>query len=162
MENSLRKEFVHNINILGDTQTVFKAFCPIAEKEWVPNWECTMLYSKTGIAEKNCIFTTKNDNMPEMIWVCSVYDPGNEVEYVRTIPEHFVTVINIKTAQVNEFTECTVKYTHTSLSAVGSDYISTHFNEEQFISQIDPWKEEIPRYLKKIQAGLNARKLIAR
>jgi hypothetical protein len=87
--------------------------------------------------------------MPEMIWVCSVYDPGSEVEYVRTIPEHFVTVINIKTAQVNEFTECTVKYTHTSLSASGSHYISTHFNEEQFISQIDPWKEEIPRYLKK-------------
>ena len=70
-----------------------------------------MLYSKTGIAEKNCIFTTKHDNMPKAVWVCSIYDPGNEVEYVKTIPEHIVTVVNIKTTQVNEFTECTVKYT---------------------------------------------------
>lgn len=151
MENSLRKEFAHTINILGDTITVFKAFCPIAEKEWVPGWECMMLYSKTGIAEKNCIFTTKHDNMPEMVWVCSIYEPGNEVEYVRTIPGHFVTVINIKTKQVDKNTECTIKYTHTALSTGGAHYISSHFSEEEFIRQVDPWKDEIQVYLKKHQ-----------
>jgi len=154
MENSLRKEFVHTIKILGDTQTVFKAFCPIAEKEWLPGWDCTMLYSKTGIAEKNCIFTSKHDNMPKAVWVCSIYDPGNEVEYVKTIPEHIVTVVNIKTTQVNEFTECTVKYTHTALSTGGAHYISSHLSEEQLIKQINPWKEEIPTYLRNISKSI--------
>ncbi|HMM21998.1 MAG TPA: hypothetical protein PKA10_14865 [Selenomonadales bacterium] len=148
MENSLRKEFVHRVNIIGDKQNVFKAFCPIAEKEWVPNWDCTLLYSQTGIAEKNCIFTTKSDNMPEMVWVCSIYEPGNEVEYVRIITGYFVTVINIKTTQVNEYTECIVQYTHTALSAGGAHYILNNFSEEQFLRQIDQWKDEIPGYLK--------------
>jgi len=151
MENLLRKELVHTINILGDTLSVFKAFCPIAEKEWVPGWECNMLYSKTGIAEKKCVFTTKLDNMPEVVWVCSIYNLGDEVEYVKIIPEHFVTVINIKTTQINEYTKCTVNYTHTALSNDGEYYISKHLSEEQFIRQIDSWKDEISVYLKKHQ-----------
>jgi len=147
MENSIRKEFTHTINIKGDILKVFKAFCPIAEKEWVPGWDCNMLFSKSGIAEKNCLFTTKHDNMPEVIWICSIYDPSNEVEYVRTVPGHYVTVIDIKTEQKNEYTECTVKNTHTALSAEGSHYILNHLSEVQFISQIDSWKNEISVFL---------------
>jgi hypothetical protein len=151
MENSLRKELVHTINIPGDVLTVFKAFCPIAEKEWAPGWKCIMLYSETGIAEKNCVFTTRHNNMPEMIWVCSIYNPGNEVEYVRITPGHFVTVINIRTTQIDKYTKCTVKYTHTSLSADGLRYIASHLTEEQFVSQIESWKDQISVYLKKHQ-----------
>lgn len=151
MENLLRKEFVHKISILGNSSTVFKAFCPIMEREWVPGWECKMVYSKTGIAEKNCVFTTKHNDLPEMIWICSIYEPGNEIEYVRTTPGNFVTVINIKTTKVNEYTECTVTYTHTALSSYGAQYISSHFNEEQFMKQIDSWKNGISVYLNKHQ-----------
>ncbi len=149
MENALRKEFVHKISIAGEKQAVFKAFCPVAEKEWIPGWGCEMIYSQTGIAEKNCIFTTRHDGLPEMVWVCSIYDPGKEVEYIRTTPGYFVTVINIKTKQVNEYTECTVRFMHTAISEIGEQYISNHFNKEQFIRQIDSWNSQISDYIKK-------------
>jgi hypothetical protein len=148
MENSLRKEFIHKISIQGDNMTIFRLFCPIEEKNWVPGWECNLLYSETGIAEKNCVFSTKHTNMPESIWICSIYTPDIEVEYVRLIPEHFVTVINIKTLQLSDTTECAVRYTHTALTEGGARYIENHISEELFIKQIDSWGDEISAYLK--------------
>lgn len=150
MKNSLRKEYIHKINIMGDNMTIFKLFCPIAEKDWVPGWDCNMLYSESGIAEKNCVFTTKHfANMTDDIWICSIYNPGMEVEYVRTTPEYFVTVINIKTLHLkNDITECTVKYTHTALTEGGANFIENHFTEDMFIKQIVSWQDEISTYLK--------------
>jgi hypothetical protein len=148
MKNSLRKEFIHKINIKGDNMTIFKLFCPVAEKNWVPGWEFNMIYSETGIAEKNCVFSTKHANMPENIWVCCLYNPGIEVEYMRTTPKHFVTIINVKMLQIADITECTVKYTHTALSEDGAHFIENHFTEEMFIKQIDSWQDDISTYLK--------------
>lgn len=86
--------------------------------------------------------------MPENVWICSNYTPGIEVEYVWLIPEHFVTVINIKTLQLSDIIECTVKYTHTALTEGGARYIENHFSEELFIKQIDSWQDDISVYLK--------------
>ena len=147
MKNALRKEFTHTIHVKGDCKVVFKAFCPEAEKKWVSGWESTMLYSKSGIAEKNCVFKTMQQNMPETVWICSVYDVGREVEYVRTTPGQLVSVINITTRQSGENTECTVKYVHTALTAAGTQYILSHLSEEQFIAQIASWETAIPIYL---------------
>lgn len=149
MKNVLRKEFTHTIYIKGRCKAVFKAFCPEAEKKWVSGWESTMLYSKSGIAEKNCVFTTTQQNMPENIWICSIYDVGREVEYVRTTPGQLISVINITTRQLGEKTECTVKYVHTALTAAGTQYILNHLSEEQFIAQISSWETSIPIYLEK-------------
>lgn len=150
MENSIRKEFVHTININGNIANVFKAFCPIAERKWVPGWDCKMIHSESEIAEKNCVFTTKDDGMPEKIWVCSIYNPNCEVEYIRIIPDCLVSVINIKTVEKNKDTECTVKYSHTSLSTEGKNNILNNLNEEEFIIQIESWKGGISNFLKRI------------
>ncbi len=150
MKTTLRKEFTHTIHVKGDCRGVFKAFCPEAEKIWIPGWESTMLYSESGIAEKNCVFTTAQQNMPEIVWVCSVYDTGREVEYVRITPKRLVSVINITTRQSGKATKCTVKYTHTALTEAGAQYLS-NLTEEQFIAQITLWETEIPVYLEKVR-----------
>ena len=149
MKNALRKKFTHTIQVKGDCLAVFKSFCPEEEKKWISDWDSTMIYSKSGIAEKNCVFTTKQENMPEIVWVCSVYDAGREVEYVRTTPGYMVSVINITTRQFGESTECRVEYVHTSLSEMGTQYILSYFSEAQFKVQIESWKTAIPIYLEK-------------
>ncbi len=147
MKNTLRKEFIHTIHVKGDCLAVFKAFCPEAEKQWISDWEYTMLFSKSGIAEKNCVFITTQPDMSDVIWVCSVYALGSEVEYVRTTPGQLVTVINITTRQLGEDTECTVKYVHTALTEIGAQYILSQLSEEQFVEQIASWETVIPIYL---------------
>ncbi len=150
MKNTLRKEFTHTIHVKGACKSVFKAFCPEAEKKWVSGWESTMLYSESGIAEKHCVFTTTQPNMRETVWLCSVYDVGREVEYVRTIPGQLISVINITTRQLSEDTECMVKYIHTALTEAGTQYLLSQLSQEQFIEQIASWETAIPTYLENI------------
>lgn len=64
--------------------TVFPLLCPVREYEWIEPWQCEMLHSETGIAEKNCVFRTR---MPgetsDEVWVISHYDPNTKIEFVR-------------------------------------------------------------------------------
>ena len=138
---------MHTILVKGDCHAVFNAFCPEAEKKWVPGWESTMIYSQSGIAEKNAVFTTMQLNKPDTVWVCSIYDTDREVEYVRITPGQLVTVINIRTRQLSMDTECMVEYIHTALTEAGSRYIIEELSEEQFIAQIAPWEATIADYV---------------
>jgi hypothetical protein len=147
MQKLIRNKFSHTICFLTPKETVFKIFCPVVEREWVSDWDCNMVYSDSGIAEKNCIFTTKQADMPEAVWVCSIYNFAKEVEYIRTTPGYFVTVVNIKTLQTNMETKCNVTYIHTALSELGAHYITNHFTEELFINQIESWKDAGNAYL---------------
>lgn len=147
MKNMYRKTLTYNLRLSGDHLAIFKAFCPIAEEAWVPDWSCNMLYSETGIAEKNCLFTTAHSGMPDMIWVCTEYDLGNAVEYLRVVPEHFVTSIRILTQREEDITACQVTYTHTALTNAGARHIAEHFTEDSFLAQIKSWEALIPAYL---------------
>jgi len=63
---------------------VFPLLCPVREYEWIEPWQCEMLKSDSGVAEKNCIFRTR---MPgessDDVWVISHYEPNTRIEFVR-------------------------------------------------------------------------------
>lgn len=147
MPDMLRKQFVREITVQGNLHDVFACFCPVAERQWAPGWQCVMVYSQSGVAEKNCVFTTRHSPLPTMVWVCSIYDVDQEVEYVRVTPEHFVTSINILTTPIDNATRCVVTYTHTALSPGGAAFIEHHFTPEQFAADIDAWPAQIAAYL---------------
>ena len=152
MSNLLRKQLVRTIMVPGDLHAVFACFCPVMEKSWSPGWDCVMAYSRTGVAEKDCVFTTSHDSLPTMVWVCSTYDVDHEVEYIRVTPEHFVTVINIKTSQGDGQVECVVTYTHTALTAAGAVFINRHLTVDAFASDVDAWPAQIVAFLERRQA----------
>jgi len=43
---------------------VFPLLCPLREYEWIEGWQCEMLHSDSGIAEKNCVFRTRFPGEP--------------------------------------------------------------------------------------------------
>lgn len=63
---------------------VFPLLCPVREYEWIEPWQCEMLNSESGVAEKNCVFRTR---MPgeasDDVWVISRYEPDSRIEFVR-------------------------------------------------------------------------------
>ena len=84
-ENTLRKRFYQTQNLKAHPEKIFPLLCPVREYEWVERWECKMVYTNSGFAEENCIFTTKpNNEEPEDIWVVSKYKPPREIQFVRT------------------------------------------------------------------------------
>ncbi len=63
---------------------VFPLLCPVREYEWIEPWQCEMLCSESGIAEKNCVFRTHFPGESSAdIWVITNYEPNTKVEFVR-------------------------------------------------------------------------------
>src|SRR2546430_15425417 len=55
---------------------VFPLLCPVREADWVPGWQYKMIYSKSGVAEAGCGFTTPNGDGTETTWLVTPYDPA--------------------------------------------------------------------------------------
>lgn len=63
---------------------VFPLLCPVREYEWIKPWQCEMLHSDSGIAEKNCVFRTHFPGEPsDDVWVINHYEPNTRIEFVR-------------------------------------------------------------------------------
>ena len=40
----------------AEPEKVFPLLCPVREKDWLDGWNYKMIYSKSGLIEKNCVF----------------------------------------------------------------------------------------------------------
>jgi hypothetical protein len=90
----VRQKFSHS------AQKVFHQFCPSRELDWIQGWECDLLFSSSGYAEKDCIFTTPQSNaFGPGLWVFTSFElnrelglvvfSGDVVEHIRiTLEEH--------------------------------------------------------------------------
>lgn len=63
---------------------VFPLLCTVREYEWIEPWQCEMLHSESGIAEKNCVFRTRfPEESSDDVWVINHYEPDARIEFVR-------------------------------------------------------------------------------
>jgi hypothetical protein len=80
---ALRAVKVCTQHLLAPPATVFPLLCPAREYDWIEAWKCQMIYSDSGIAEQDCIFSTDFPNEGKDVWVVSVYRPNDEIQFVR-------------------------------------------------------------------------------
>ena len=59
--------------------------CPVREYEYIPTWECDIVYLKSGFAEPGGVFTTHfpGNGDQKDVWVISHYDTNRAIEFVR-------------------------------------------------------------------------------
>lgn len=64
---------------------VFPLLCPVKEYDWIPAWQCRLIYSESGYAELGCVFSTdfKDHSGPE-IWVVCTYEKNRLIGFVKT------------------------------------------------------------------------------
>ena len=63
-------------------EKLFALLCPTTEYDWIPNWRCELLHSKSGYAEYDAVFRTDFFG-PQEIWVCTRYEPHRAIDYSR-------------------------------------------------------------------------------
>ena len=79
----------------GKPADVFPLLCPVREREWAEGWDPLAVYSTSGFAENDCIFTTGEEN-PESFWVITDFDPLRyRLEIVKVTPGMTVARITI-------------------------------------------------------------------
>jgi len=68
----------------GTPEEIFPLLCPVREYEWIEHWRCAMIYSQSGRAEDNCIFTTRfpGDDSDD-VWVVCHHQPPRQIQFVR-------------------------------------------------------------------------------
>ena len=62
-----RVQFSHPQLVKAKPEEIFPLLCPVREYDWIPEWDCTMVYSESGIAERGCVFQTdrESDGRPD-------------------------------------------------------------------------------------------------
>lgn len=109
---------------------VFPLLCPVREKEWAEGWNPLAVYSSSGVAERDCVFTTGEEN-PESFWVMTEFDLLRySLEIIKVTPRLTVARINIRlTEDGSGNTDAEVVYTYTAISQEGEGFVRQYSQE---------------------------------
>lgn len=131
----------------GRPNEVFPLLCPVRETEWVDGWSPGVVLSNSGVAERDCVFTTMDDSRAA-VWVVIEHDAATGlVEMLKVVPEFAVTRLRIAlTAAPSGGTEAAVTYTYTALSASGAAFVAGR-TAEAYARFMRNWEDALNRHL---------------
>ena len=136
------------MRLAASPRQVFPLLCPKREYDWIPIWQCQMIYSDTGFAEDNGIFYTdfREDRGPEW-WVVTRYEPCRAIEFIRLAPGLRITRLDIHLAGDGpEGTIATWTQTMTALSPEGNSYID-RYGDSSYSQEIKILEDMLNHYL---------------
>lgn len=134
--------------INGSFKDIMPLYCPVRELDWCENWSPRVVYSQSGLIEKDCIFITPYAD-EDVVWIVSDYDPeSGHVKMFYHVPGVLVTKLEI---QLTVITDCKskaiIQYCKTSISEAG-DKALEDFSKESYDTMMDSWEKAMNHYLK--------------
>ena len=75
---------------------VFVLLCPSREADWIPGWDCELVFTESGYAEEHCVFRTDETCVSGPgVWVMNHHEPPHLLEIARFTPD---MVVDLKIA----------------------------------------------------------------
>lgn len=125
---------------------VFPLFCPVREADWIEGWDPISVWSESGVAEPDCVFTTPSDD-GEAVWYITRHAPEvGEVEMLKITPGVTACKLVIKLSPSATGTDAQVTYSHTSLGPAGDAFIDA-FTSEYYCRLMQDWESRLNHYL---------------
>ncbi len=130
-------------------ERVFPLLCPVREAEWVPGWEYRLVYSRSGVAELGCVFTTPNEKAGETTWVVTEYEPDmKRIAFAWVWPGMVSNRLTIRLEPQRESqTRAEISYEYTALSEEGERELD-RWDEAWFTAKMKGWEVAINHYLR--------------
>lgn len=127
---------------------VFPLLCPVREKEWDPDWDSQILYSKSGLAEEDCIFRTVDEEGIEELWYFTEYDIEKlHLQLVRMCPPSRAGKLNIRLRDTGPSAcEAEISYTFVSLDEEGDRFLAD-YTKARFTEFMKAWEKALGHYL---------------
>jgi hypothetical protein len=134
--------------LAGTADAVFPLLCPVREADWIEGWDPTLVISASGLAERDCVFTTRA-GPTDAVWYVTRHVPeAGFVEMIKVTPG--VTACRI-TIQVRPDgaagAHADVTYSHTSLGAAGDEFVAS-FTDEHYRKAMQDWETRMNHYLR--------------
>jgi hypothetical protein len=142
----LTRTFVQRIE--ATPEQVFPLLCPVREREWLPGWDCRMIYSQSGIAERGAVFETAHLN-GATVWVVSDHVPSRRIEFVRWQPDGLLVQIEITLGRHSQGdTAVCIAYTHTPVNDHGRTALKL-LAEPDWLRTMEFWEQSMNAWLRK-------------
>lgn len=83
----VRRRFSATMRANAAPDAVFPLLCPVREYDWIPEWDCRVIYTESGVAEPGCVFQTDRPADGGLdTWVVSRHEPPARIEFIRVNP----------------------------------------------------------------------------
>ncbi len=134
--------------IKGSFKEIMPLYCPVRELDWCENWAPRVVYSHSGVVEKDCVFITPYGD-EDVVWIVTNYDiEAGNVEMFYHVPGVLVTKLEIQLTSLSESkTKAILQYRKTSLSEQGNKALE-EFTKEEYDIMMDSWEKAMNHYLK--------------
>ncbi len=143
-----RAKHTYTQHLAAPPEVVFPLLCPVREVEWAHDWEPTVVYSESGVAEQDCVFVTSSEAGDE-VWVVTDHDAEAwAVEMVMVAPTVVVTRLTIQLRPSAAGCLAEICYRKTSLGPAGDDEVA-RFTEAAWESFMTTWETEVNEHLRK-------------
>lgn len=131
----------------GTPQAVFELMCPVREADWIVGWEPPLVVSVSGVAERDCVFTTSGE--PEdSIWYITQHDAASGfIEMIKVCPKVTACRISINVRPTGQGSAAEITYMHTSLGPRGDELVDS-FTQESYNAFMRDWENQVNHYLR--------------
>lgn len=126
---------------------IFTLLCPKREYEWIETWNCNIMFSESGFAEPDCIFTTEFPGDEKETWYVDKYEKDKIIQFIRFAESRIIKYRITLTDNQNGTTTAKWEQLITSLNEKGNLYIE-NFNDTDFRKKIKGLEKMLNHYLK--------------
>ena len=133
--------------LVGEPAAVFPLLCPVREVDWIEGWEPSLVISSSGVAERDCVFTT-SAQPTDAVWYITRHEPAaGLVEMLKITPQVTACRLTIQVRPAAGGSEAEVTYSHTSLGPQGDEFIAS-FTEDFYRKFMQDWEARVNHYLR--------------
>jgi hypothetical protein len=125
-----RRVTASDYELRAKPEVIFPLLCPVREYEWIDGWTSNLVYSKSGVAEQDCVFTTSYLGEP-MTWTCCRYEPPRRIEYVAVAQDLMLMHLTIQLEPAGAGTRMYWKRAFTRLSPRGEHPLDSWSTEKE-------------------------------
>jgi hypothetical protein len=125
---------------------VFPLLCPQREYEWIESWRGKIIYSESGFAELDCVFSTESDGNAREVWITDRYKENKRIQFIRFTPSRVIRYNITLTDNNDGTTTARWEQTITSLTEEGNSYIG-NFSSSGYEKLIRALEKMLNHYL---------------
>ncbi len=136
----------YTMRIEAQPEVVFPFLCPTKEYEWIDRWECRMVYSDSGFADLDCIFTTNFPGEGPDVWMVSRYEPPKEIQFVRINDSRAMRFSISLRGNGDKTTTAVWRQVITGLTPEGNKLVEA-FSDEQYATEMGTLERMLNHFL---------------
>ena len=143
-----RAERTYTQSLIAPPAAVFPLLCPVREADWVSDWRPIDVWTRSGVAERDCVFTTPAGDTTA-IWFVTRHEPDRLfTEMLKIVPAVTACRLTIQLRPTAAGCAAEIMYSHTSLGTPEGDEFVLGFTEARYTAFMKEWEGQMNHYLR--------------